>query len=149
MSLGRRDKRMRQPKAPIKPAAKKKAAASKKTAAKSAAKRKAPIAKTTAAKRKPAKVAPPVISLADFRADFVETMRRADRDVVCEADADSPSVVNTGWWDGSYDPYDLAPAYKRYLRDPAKLDEILDGVLTRVYSGLPKGGPDSEQKRFS
>ena len=145
---------MRKPKAVAKkptakkPAAQKKAAP-KKAAAKTAAKKKAPAKKPQAAKRKPAKAAPTVMSLADFRADFVDTMRRADRDLVCEADADSPSVVNTGWWDGSYGPYDLAAAYKRYLRDPTKLDEIMDGVLTRVYSRLPKGGPDSEQKSFS
>lgn len=126
----------------------KKKSAAKKVAAKKPVAKKA-TTKKAAAKRAPAKALPPVISLADFRADFVETMRRADRDLVCEADRDSASVVNTGWWDGSYDPYDLAPAYKRYLRDPAKLDAIMDGILTRVYSRLPKDGPDAEQKSFS
>lgn len=140
---------MRKPKtvAKKKTAKAKKVAAKKPVAKKATAKKSA--AKKAAAKRGPAKALPPVISLADFRADFVETMRRADRDLVCEADPDSASVVNTGWWDGSYDPYDLAPAYKRYLRDPAKLDAIMDGILTRVYSRLPKDGPASEQKTFS
>lgn len=121
---------------------------------KKSAARKAPAKKRTAtaawtkAAAKP-RPKPPLISLADFRADFIETMRRADADLVCEADADSLSIVNTGWWDGVYDPYDLAPAYRRYVRDPAKLDAIMDGILTRVYSRLPKDGPDSEQKRFS
>ena len=143
---------MRKPKTAAKKKLAAKKAAVKKVATKKVATKKA-AAKKPAAKRapvrKPAKALSPVISLADFRADFVETMRRADRDLVCEADRDSASVVNTGWWDGSYDPYDLAPAYKRYLRDPAKLDAIMDGVLTRVYSRLPKGGPDAEQKTFS
>ena len=130
-----------------------KTVAKKTSAAKKTAVKKVAVAKKPAAKRAPApktaKALPPVMSLADFRADFISTMRRADRDLVCEADEDSPSVVNTGWWDGAYDPYDLAPAYKRYVRAPAKLDEIMDGILTRVYSRLPKDGPDSEQKRFS
>ena len=140
---------MRKPKT----VAKKTSAAKKAAVKKVSSRKKAAAAKKPAAKRapapKPAKAPPPVMSLADFRADFVSTMRRADRDLVCQADEDSPSVVNTGWWDGAYDPYDLTPAYKRYLRAPAKLDEIMDGILTRVYSRLPKDGPDSEQKRFS
>lgn len=90
-----------------------------------------------------------MISLAEFRADFVSTMSRSDPDLVVSPSSTSASIVHTGWWDGLYEPYDLAPVYKRYLRDPSALDTIMDGILTRVFSRLPKEGPDSEQKRFS
>lgn len=136
--------------APRKAAAKRPAArpVTKKVAKKIEKKGRAPS--TPVSKTRPAPAPKkPIMMLAEFREDFIATFSAADRDLLVSAREESESEVDFGWWDHGADTLDLAPAYKRYLRKPAALEEIMDGVLTRAWSMLPKEGPDSEYRRFS
>jgi hypothetical protein len=61
----------------------------------------------------------------------------------------SKSVVETGWRDGASDPKISSPACNRCVLYPTALEEIIDGIRTRVLITFAKGRSVDRAKALS